>query len=132
MIEFDANYKVKNATVYKKESSSISLRGLEYNSQHMFALMVKALNAFDYSFTTYDNTGENFTVCYLDYEKTSDYKGAILHALRYDGAKFREDKVQLKTKASSQRVFPAKPGYVSILEYFKKEKKLDFRLEKLN
>jgi hypothetical protein len=132
LLEFDANYKVKNATVYKKESSSMSLRGLDYYSQHMFALMVKALNGFDYSFTTYDNTGENFTVCYLDYEKTSDYKGAILHALRYDGAKFREDKVQLKTKASSQRVFPAKPGYVSILEYFKKEKKLDFRLEKLN
>jgi hypothetical protein len=132
ILEFDASYKVKKATVYKKESSSMSLPGLDYNSQHMFAIMVKALNGFDYTFTTYENTGDNFTVCYMDYEKTAEYKGAIMHALRYDGTKFREDKVQLKTKASSQRVFPAKPGYVSILEYFKKEKKLDFRLEKLN
>jgi hypothetical protein len=29
------------------------------------------------------------------------------------------------------RVFPAKAGSIMILEYFKKDKRLDFRLEKL-
>ena len=35
-------------------------------------------------------------------------------------------------KADWQHVYPGKPGYVMITEYFRKEKKLEFRMEKLN
>ncbi len=58
-------------------------------------------------------------------------KGQTFNAIRYNGSKFSTDKIQLKSKASKLRVFPAKAGSVMILEYFKKDKRLDFRLEKL-
>ena len=76
-------------------------------------------------------TNSPFTVCYSDYERSSEYKGQTFNAIRYNGSKFNTDKIELKSKASRLRVFPAKPGSVMIMEYFKKEKRLDFRLEKL-
>lgn len=30
------------------------------------------------------------------------------------------------------RIMPAKTGFVMVYEYFKKQKKLDYRLEKMN
>ena len=66
-----------------------------------------------------------------DYIVSNPYKGQTFNAIRYNGSKFSIDKIQLKSKAGKLRVFPAKAGSVMILEYFKKDKRLDFRLEKL-
>ncbi len=132
MMELDDHYKVINATIYDKnshtvESSSIS----DFNSQHMIAMMVKMTGGFDYEFTTGEADNSTFTVCFSNYEKSAEYKGQTFNAIRYNGSKFNTDKIELKSKASKSRVFPAKPGSVMIMEYFKKEKRLDFRLEKL-
>src|SRR5690606_9622755 len=53
LMEFDEKYSLKNASIYEKtsntaESSSMS----DYNSQHMIAVYLKAIGAFDYEFTT--------------------------------------------------------------------------------
>ena len=53
------------------------------------------------------------------------------NAIHYNGKKFSTDKIELKSKASFLRVFPAKSGSIMIMEYYKKDKRLDFRLEKL-
>jgi hypothetical protein len=132
MMEFDSKYKVKGATIYDKTNNT-ALAGVasDYNSQHVLANYLKMTGAFDYEFTTGEADNSNFAVCYSDYERSSDYKGQTFNAIRYNGSKFSTDKIQLKSKASTQRVFPAKAGSVMILEYFKKDKRLDFRLEKL-
>lgn len=100
-------------------------------SPHQMALVIKMGGGFDYEFTTGDADNSTFTICYSDKVKEKDYKGLTFNSIRYNGSSFSTDRIQLKSKASSTRVFPAKPGFVMILEYFKKEKKLDFRLEKL-
>ena len=89
------------------------------------------VGAFDYEFTTGEPDNSSFAICYSNYERSSDYKGQTFDAIRYNGKKFTTDKIPLKSKASSMKVFPAKAGSVMILEYFKKDKRLDLRLEKL-
>lgn len=132
IMEFNDKFKVTNATVYDKTNNTVEASAMsDYESQHAIALSVKMNGGFDYEFTTGDADNSNFTVCYSDYVKSKEYKGKTFNSLHYNGSKFSSDKIELKSKASSMKVFPAKPGSVMIMEYFKKDKRLDFRLEKL-
>ena len=132
MMEFNDKDKVTNATIFdKQDNTALGGPAADYNSQHLLANYLKMIGAFDYEFTTGDEDNTNFAVCYSDWVRSSDYKGQTFNAIHYNGKKFTTDKIELKSKASTLRVFPAKSGSIMILEYFKKDKKLDFRLEKL-
>jgi hypothetical protein len=132
MMEFDDKYKIKNATIYDKTNNTAEFSSMsDNNSQHAIGLYLKMTGAFDYEFTTGDIDNNNFSVCYGDWVSNSEYKGQTFNAIRYNGSKFSTDKIELKSKASSLKVFPAKQGSIMIMEYFKKDKRLDFRLEKL-
>jgi hypothetical protein len=132
MMEFNSQFKITNATIYDKaKNTAIANKLSDYVSQHMLADYLKMIGAFDYAFTTGDADNANFSVCYNDYERSSDYHGQTFNAIKYNGKKFTTDKIELKSKASMMRVFPAKAGSIMIMEYFKKDKRLDFRLEKL-
>jgi hypothetical protein len=132
VMEFNDQFKVTNATVYDKTNNTVVASALsDYESQHALAIMVKMTGGFDYEFTTGDADNSNFTICYSDFVKDKEYKGRTFNSIHYNGSKFSTDKIELKSKASSTKIFPAKPGSVMIMEYFKKEKRLDFRLEKL-
>lgn len=132
MMEFNSNYKVINATIYDKTNNTVEASTeSDYSSQHAIALQVKMRGGFDYEFTTTQNDNSNFAVCYSDWVRSSDYKGETFNTILYNGNKFSTDKIELKSKATRMKVFPAKSGSVMIMEYFRKEKRLDFRLEKL-
>lgn len=133
LMEFNDRFEISAASIYDKYNNSIGLpAGAGYQSPHTMALMVKALGGFDYDYTVMDKTGSNFIVGYSDYEKGKDYKGRTFNSISYYDEKFTTDKIKLESKASYMKVFPAKTGSVMIMEYFKKEKKLEMRLEKLN
>ncbi len=132
VMEFNEKFKIKNATIYDKSNNTVESSGMsDFGSQHEIALLVKMKGGFDYEFTTGDVDNGNFTICYSDWVKSSEYKGKTFNSIRYNGSKFSTDKIELKSKASTMKVFPAKSGSVMIMEYFKKDKRLDFRLEKL-
>lgn len=132
MMEFDKTYKVTAATIYDKtDNTAVSSGASDYYSQHAIAAYLKMAGAFDYDFTTGEPDNSVFSVCYSDYVRTSDYKGRTFNTIRYNGSKFTTDKIELKSKASSMKIFPAKPGSVMIMEYFKKDKRLELRLEKI-
>ena len=132
MMEFDDKFKVKNATIFDKtNNTALGGPASDQNSQHLIAQYLKATGAFDYEFTTGDETNSNFAVCYSDYEHSAEYHGQTFNAIRYNGSKLTTDKIHLQSKASKMRILPAKGGSVMILEYFKKDKRLDCRLEKL-
>ena len=132
MMEFNNKYKVTNATIYDKTQNDAEVSNLsDHYSQHAIAMMLKMNGSFDYEFTTGEPDNSAFTVCYSDWVRSKEYKGQTFNAIRYNGSKFSTDKIELKSKASSMKVFPAKAGSVMILEYFKKDKRLDLRLEKL-
>jgi hypothetical protein len=132
MMEFDSKFKLNNATIYDKSHNDAVLSTMsDYNSQHTIALFIKAMGSFDYEFTTGEADNSTFTICYSDYERSKDYRGQTFNSIHYNGKKFTTDKIELKSKAKMMRVLPAKAGSVMIMEYFKKDKRLDFRLEKL-
>ncbi|MEO8412912.1 MAG: DUF6770 family protein [Ginsengibacter sp.] len=132
MMEFNDKYKVTYATIYDKTNNTALVSSMsDDNSVHAIGMYLKMTGAFDYEFTTRDNDNTNFVVCYSDWVRDADYKGQTFNSIRYNGSKFSTDKIELKSKASSLKVFPAKAGSIMIMEYFKKDKRLDFRLEKL-
>ncbi|GGH81682.1 hypothetical protein HNQ91_005613 [Filimonas zeae] len=132
MLELNPRYKITKAMVYNKNANTYPTMLADMNSQHTLALLMKADGAFDYEFTLSNSDKTSFSVCYNDYERSKEFKGNVFHAIRYNGSGFSSDQINLSSKATSMNVQPAKQGYVVIMEYFKKEKKLDMRMEKLN
>lgn len=133
VISFDENFVIKGATIYDKSNNSMEFNsGYEVGSPHIMAMIAKSYGAFDYNFTTIDNERTRFSIGYTDYEKSGDDKGLYFHAINYRDGQFTQDKISLRSKAKWVRVFPANAGFVTILEYFKKDKRMEFRLEKLN
>ena len=132
VLEFGPNYKIKGATIKPKHHTAFHTEYADFNSQHALALIMNMWGYFDYAFTLSDKNVDNFSFCYSDYERSSDYKGQTFNLLRYNGQKFVSDKIQLASKATNMKVLPAKLGYVMIQEYFRKEKKISLRLEKVN
>jgi len=132
VMTFDEQFNVTGAQVYNKTNNPATVSSVaDYVSQHLVALMLKSIGAFDYDFTTGDEEKESFSICYSDYERGDDYKGLTFNTIRYNAGKFTQDKIKLKSQTSKLKVFPAKPGSVMILEYFKKDKRIDIHLEKV-
>ncbi len=131
--KFNDKFEIKDAKIYEKNSNSQEMQsGAEFSSPHTMAIMAKAWGYFDYDFTQTNKEHSRFSVCYSDYVKSSDFKGKTFNSITYNEGKVSTDKIELSSKAKWLRVFPAKTGSVMIMEYYKKEKKLDMHLEKLN
>ncbi len=104
------------------------------NGQAAVGMMLKMglFTADDYCYTTITADKMGFTTVYCNYEKDSDSGDYIIGAATYKDGKMLNDQVKLTTKPSQFTVLPAKPGYVAVFEYYKKDKKVIMRLEKLN
>jgi len=87
---------------------------------------------FDYNYTQLNNDMTSFSVCYSDYVRGKDYKGATFNSITYKNGKFTTDKIQTKSDASASTVLPGKQGQVLIIEYYRKAKKMEMHVEKLN
>lgn len=134
LLQFNNKFDITSAQIYDKNSNNIELQaGSEFLGAPTLALMIKYLyDGFDYAFSQTDKTHSTFSVGYTDYVRSKDYKGLTFNAISYYNNNITTDKINLKTTSSSMRILPAKTGSVMILEYFKKDKRLDMRLEKLN
>jgi hypothetical protein len=131
--KFNDKFEIKDAKIYEKNSNSQEMQsGAEFLSPHTMAVAAKAWGFFDYDFTQTNKEHSRFSVCYSDYVKSSDFKGKTFNSITYNEGKVSTDKIELSSKAKWLKVLPAKTGSVMIMEYFKKEKRLEFRLEKLN
>jgi hypothetical protein len=133
VLQLNDKFKLEKATVYDKYNNNVELpSGAEFMTPHTLALLLKTYGSFDYSFTQMGRHKSSFMSGYTDFEKGKDYRGLTFNSISYNDGQVTTDKINLKTKASRLRVLPAKPGSVVLIEYFKKEKRLDLRMEKLN
>jgi hypothetical protein len=133
MLQFDSKFDVQKAQIYEKNSNSIEMLGADFTSAPLLAYQIKyAYNGFDYAFSQTDKSHSMFTVGYTDYVRSKDYKGLTFNAISYYNNNITTDKINLKSSSSSMRILPAKTGSIMVLEYFKKNKRLDMRLEKIN
>lgn len=133
LLQLNDKFALEAATVYDKYNNNVELpSGYDFMTPHTLALLLKTYGSFDYSFTQMGKHKGSFMSGYTDFEKGKDYRGLTFNSISYNDGKMTTDKIMLKTKASTLRVLPAKPGSVLLLEYFKKDKRLDLRMEKLN
>jgi hypothetical protein len=135
LMQFDDKFNIQKAAIYEKNHNNFESpngMGGDFMSPHLMAVVAKTFGAFDFAFTQTDKNHSNFVVGYTDYEKSKDYKGLTFHSISYFNNNITTDKINLASKATRTIILPGKPGSVMILEYFKKDKKLDMRLEKIN
>jgi hypothetical protein len=134
LIKFDKDFNVADAKTYEKNANSIELpSGGAYASTVMLGKMIKySFGGFDYAYTQQNSDHTSFTVCYSDYERGKDYKGSTFNSITYNDGKFTTDKIDTKSNASRSAVLPGKQGQVLLMDYYKKDKKLDIHFEKLN
>jgi hypothetical protein len=134
MIKFDPNFNVKEAKIYNKNSNSVELQsGMEFVSTPLIGKLVKyTYGEFDYAYTQMNADNSSFTVCYADYVRGKDYKGSTFNAITYNDGKVTTDKINTKSDASRAYVLPSRQGSVLLLEIYRKDKKLEGHIEKMN
>jgi len=134
MLNFDGDFNISSAKIYSKNANSIELPGgYEVVSTALLGKYIKYyFGGFDYAYTQLNKEKTSFTVCYSDYERSKDYKGGTFNAITYNEGKITTDKINTKSEASRSAVLPGKQGQVLIMEYYRKDKRLDAHFEKLN
>lgn len=135
MLTFDQDFNIKGAKMYEKNSNSVELpSGYEFVSTPLIGKMVKYYyGGFDYSYTQVNKDLTSFSICYSDFvREKGGYKGGTFNSITYNDGKFSTDKINTKSDAKFSAVFPSKQGQVLIMDYFKKDKRLEMHMEKLN
>ena len=137
IVTLNDKYELESATILEKKPSRVNLgAGYGFVNQHVLAKVVDALGYFDYSFTQVNEDNSLISIGYVDIEKSETGKGKelVLNIVSYSSGESEptKDKVTLKTEADAIRVLPAKPGHVLIMEYSRKKKTIEIRLEPIN
>jgi hypothetical protein len=134
LIKFDQNFNVTDAKIYEKNNNNIELPGgWEFVGGPLLGKVIKyAIGGFDYNYSQQNKDKTSFTVTYTDYVKGKDYKGSTFNSISFNEGKITQDKVNSKSNASSSLILPGKQGQVLMLEYFRKDKRLEAHFEKLN
>ena len=134
LFRFGSDFSLKSVEVVEKDKSSWEMpSGFEFLGPQMSAHYVKYLGGFDYLFTQSDKDRSLFNICYTDYVRVKGEKNKnIFGSINYADGDLSVDKMEFNSDATTSMIMRGKPGYVLVYEYFKKQKKLDMRLEKLN
>lgn len=136
VFEFNADFSINKAHLFEKDKNVISMpAGAGYMSSKLMSYLAKAYGGFDYTFTQKAKDSDTFIAHYINYDRGG--KGVksknVLGSIVYTPEKtFTVDKIELNRKSSNYSIFRAKDGYVLVVEYFQKEKRLESRLEKIN
>jgi hypothetical protein len=107
--------------------------GFEWMNPQVLSFVMLYMGSFDYAFTQQNKDNSLFSIAYLDYEDRKGEKdGWNFGTLNYLDNEWVSDKIKMTSSSRDFDVLPGKPGYVMVFEYFRKQKKIDMRLEKLN
>ena len=136
IIELDENNKLFDYHIIKKKRNSIFLQqGAGLYSSAFLGYYVNSLGGFDYSYTSADKIKDEFNLVYTDLnkkEKKGEKKSEkMIGVIQIKQGALTSTRVPINSTAKRMYVDRAKHGYVAIKEYFKKEKRLEMRLEKL-
>jgi hypothetical protein len=134
-LQFNPDFTINRMHLFPKDKTAILLpAGSGFMSSKQLSYYARAVGGFDYKYSQQTENGDTFIVTYIDYDKEKGQKAAnVLGSIIYTPEKtFITDKLKLNRKSTDYYVFKAKTGYVMVMEYFRKEKKLESRLEKLN
>ncbi len=137
VIEFDENKSLVDFKLVKKKYTSVLLpSGMGMYGTTTLGYYIKSIGGFDYSFTSGDKAKDNFEIVYIDADRKTEKKATskadvMVGVISIKGGKMTNSRVPINCTSKYWWLQPAKPGYISVTEYFKKEKKIDMRLEQL-
>lgn len=137
VFHFNESLEIEDIKVFDKKKRAIVLaQGYGLVDEDKLAYIMKLGGYFNYTHTSISQRGDNFTASYVSYErkenKGSDNKYTIGNITLNDEGELELVKVNLKTDPTDFITLPAKPGYIAVMEYFKKTKTASLRFEKLD
>ncbi|MDP5171710.1 MAG: hypothetical protein NWR72_15795 [Bacteroidia bacterium] len=137
MMIFSVNAKqeLTGVDVFEKKAQSILLPGgWGLYSSKTLSQMMAAYGLFDYQYSQQSLAKDLFLSTYMSVEKEKgEPRHNILGVIAKAGSDgFTTDKIDLSSEADAIGVYPGKTGSVLIVEYYRKEKQLRFRLEDFN
>ncbi|RDV14571.1 hypothetical protein DXT99_14325 [Pontibacter diazotrophicus] len=102
----------------------------------LLGLVINMNGGFDYQFTQEDNSQTSFSTAYINYKKVkkSKFREKTLVNIMYAGnMQLKSDNIDVSSSNEVVSfVYPAKPGYVLVLDRQSGEEKLEMKLVKLN
>ncbi|MDH4472427.1 MAG: hypothetical protein QE487_07445 [Fluviicola sp.] len=134
VIEFDATNKMTGYDLISKRKTSVLLpAGAGFWNTAFLGYYINSMGAFDYAFTSNDKKGDRYSVVYIDANRKEE-KGAaksdlMVGVIQIDGGERTNSRVPINMESRFWWIQAAKPGYISVGEYFRKEKRIDLRLE---
>lgn len=136
VIELDSAKNLVDFDVIQKGKQFINVpNGLLSNAN--IGRYINACNLFDYAFTSRDTQTDQFDIIYLDVFRKEE-KGTwtsndlMIGVISIHEGEKTTTRFPINSDAKYFMLQAAKPGYISIAEYFRKEMKLTFRLEALS
>lgn len=121
--------------IQKRKTSVLLPQGAGFWSAAYLGYYVNAIGGFDYSFTSRNIEKDQYSIVYTDYNRKEENSKAkadcMLGVINFDKGKRTNTRIPVNSDAKTWWIEIAKPGYVAVGEYFKKEKELKYRLEPL-
>jgi hypothetical protein len=135
VFELDPQATLTSVKFYPKNTIDATLPpGTGFMSAGLLGHIIKGRGDFDYQFLQRNDANTQFNVVYLnfDQEKGKDAQEYIGNIAFGDNGKYAVDKVNVKSTATRAFLYPAKPGYVMVADYYQKKSQLGLKLVKLN
>lgn len=136
VFRFNENFEIEDVRFIEKSKSDFYLpQGYGVMNIHMLSQIINAYGAYDYTFNVRNPNDGAVSITYMDYErKKGDKNEFVFGALTYFEKQFTSDKMGLGRSKGGDwiRVMKAKPGYVLVAEYTRKERSLELRMERIN
>ena len=131
ILELDQDFKLVDVEVIEKSRNTFTFPGIPIGGIFAIGMLADAYGQFDYSY--YQMIDDDFQVTYIDYERAKGKKnGFVFGGVTNVDGKYNYDKIDISNKGVETRVLKGKPGYVLLMDYIKREKELNLRLEKIN
>jgi hypothetical protein len=138
LVDFDANMEMIDYKIIPKKTRRVMLpEGYGLTSPQSLAAFLVGYGHFDYDFTSYDAAKDQFQMVYSDAdrkeEKESKEKSDVMiGVIGIDKAGVKTtSRIPINTDARYIWYRPAKAGYILIGEYYRKDRRVVMRLEKL-
>ncbi len=135
IITFDSEFNIKGAKVYEKNNNKMELpSGYDFMSTPILGKLIKFyFGGFDYSYTQVSKDNSSFSVYYSDFVKEKgSYKGGTFNSITVTDGKVTTDRINTKSEAKFSAIYPNRQGQVLIMDYYKKDKRLEMHIEKMN
>ncbi|MCE2743374.1 MAG: hypothetical protein LW701_07390 [Fluviicola sp.] len=137
LIELDETLNMVDFDLIKKKKTSVLLpQGAGLWNIAFLGYYINSIGGFDYRFTSRNKENDQYSVVFSDFDRKEENSKSkadcMLGVIEIKKGTTSNKRVPINTDAKTWWINPAKPGYIAIGEYYRKERKLDYHLEPLS